>query len=180
MIDPIVSKLPSSGLDSLTSQGEASPLKVGESKFDQVRSRLLSEQPPQVELPPEVKQVSFEQENALRVDLARQLEKSAESPQDLFALRMKRATQRIAQLTDRVNSLPKTPGFEPFRQRLASIDHQYQSAGKLVNSIGQSTNPADLMKAQVQMYQLTENLELMSKVVEQVTSGVKSVLQTQL
>ena len=57
MIDPIVSKLQSGGLDSLTSQGEASPLKVGDSKFDQVRSRLLSDQAPQVELPPEVKQV---------------------------------------------------------------------------------------------------------------------------
>jgi len=32
----------------------------------------------------------------------------------------------------------------------------------------------------LQMYQLSENLELMSKVVEQVTSGVKSILQTQL
>jgi hypothetical protein len=36
------------------------------------------------------------------------------------------------------------------------------------------------MKIQMQMYQLGENLELMSKVVEQVTSGVKSILQTQL
>jgi hypothetical protein len=36
------------------------------------------------------------------------------------------------------------------------------------------------MKVQMQMYQLTENLELMSKVVEQVTSGVKSILQTQV
>jgi hypothetical protein len=37
-----------------------------------------------------------------------------------------------------------------------------------------------MMKVQMQMYQLTENLELMSKVVDQVTSGVKSILQTQL
>lgn len=180
MIDPIVSKLPSSGLDSVAKQGEASPVKVGESKFDQVRAQLLDQQAKQVELPPEVKQVPFEQQNTLKTELARQLEKSNGSPQELFSVRMKRTSQRISQLTTRVNSLPKTPGFEPLRQRLASIDHQYQSAGKLVSSMGQSANPADLMKAQMQMYQLTENLELMSKVVEQVTSGVKSVLQTQL
>jgi hypothetical protein len=181
MIDPIVSKLPSSGLDSLTKPAETTAVKVGESKFDQVRSRLLHEQTAQTNLPPEVKQVSPEQENALRVELTKQTELNGEgSAQQLFAARMLHATQRIEQLTTRVNSLPKTAGFESFRERLASIDSQYQSAGKLVNSIGQSTNPADLMKVQMQMYQLTENLELMSKVVEQATSGVKSVLQTQL
>jgi hypothetical protein len=32
----------------------------------------------------------------------------------------------------------------------------------------------------MQMYQLTQNIELLSKVVEQVSSGVKTVLQTQV
>jgi hypothetical protein len=83
-------------------------------------------------------------------------------------------------LTTRVNSLPKTSAFDPIRSRLTSIDQQYKSAGQLVNSLKNADNPRDLMKIQMQMYQLTENLELMSKVVEQVTSGMKSVLQTQL
>lgn len=180
MINPIVSKLPSKALDSLTKQGDGRLVKVGESKFDQVRTRLLNQQAPRVDLPPEVKQVSFEQQNALKVELTKQLMRGADSTGQFFAGRMKRTSRKIAQLTDHVNSLPKTATFEPFRQRLASIDNQYQSAWKLVNSIGRSSNPADLMKVQMQMYQLTENLELMSKVVEQVTSGVKSVLQTQL
>lgn len=181
MIDPVVSKLPSNGLDSLTKPAESNPIKVGESKFDQVRSRLLKEQASQTNLPAEVKQVSPEQQNALKAEVTKHAEMNGEgSAQQLFAARMKHATERIDHLTTRVNSLPKAAAFEPFRQRLASIDQQYQSAGKLVNSIGQSTNPADLMKVQMEMYQLTENLELMSKVVEQATSGVKSVLQTQL
>jgi len=50
----------------------------------------------------------------------------------------------------------------------------------LLDSLKNTQNPQDLMKIQMQMYQLGENLELMSKVVEQVTSGVKSILQTQL
>ena len=49
-----------------------------------------------------------------------------------------------------------------------------------MNSVKSSESPGDLMKVQMQMYQLTENLEMMSKVVEQVSSGVKSVLQTQV
>jgi len=180
MIDPILSKLPSGGLDSLTQQREKNPFKTGDSKFDQVRSRLLP-QDPQIDLPPEVKQVSSEQQRLLKVELTNHLEvKGASSARQFFGVRMKDATQHISQLAKRVNSLPRTARFEPFRQRLASIDQQYQSAGKLVSSIGQSSNPGELMKVQMQMYQLTENLELMSKVVEQVTSGVKSVLQTQL
>ena len=60
------------------------------------------------------------------------------------------------------------------------MDSQFQSAGQMVNSLRGTESPGDLMKIQMQMYQLTENLELTSKVVEQVTSGVKSILQTQV
>ena len=93
---------------------------------------------------------------------------------------MKRAQDGVQQLSNRVNGLPKTPAFEPFRQRLASIDEQYRATGQLVNSTASSDNPKDLLKIQVQLFQMTENLELMSKVVDQVTSGMKTILQTQL
>ena len=93
---------------------------------------------------------------------------------------MRQAKSRIDHLTSRVNALPKTSAFDPLRQRLTSIDDQFQSAGKLIHSLNGQQSPADLMKVQLQMYQMTENLELMSKVMEQVTSGVKSILQTNL
>jgi tetrahydromethanopterin S-methyltransferase subunit B len=179
MVDPVISNAVGKGLDSVAKQPETSPAKVGESKFDQVRSRLLEDQAAQVKLPPEVKQISPEQQKVLHADLTRQLN-SPGGAQEVFGVRMKRAKEQIHQLNTRVSALPKTPAFEPLRERLASIDKQYQSAGKLVNAIHGSTNPADFMKVQMQMYQLSENVELMSKVVEQVTSGVKSILQTQL
>ena len=181
VIDPVVSKVSSNGLDPSVKPGSTSPAKLGDSKFDQVRSRLLNEQSSQVELPPEVKQISPEQQNALKTELTKHLETNGVgSAQQFLGVRMKQAAQGISQLTNRVNALPKTPAFDPLRQRLAGIDQQFQSTGKLVNSIGQSANPAELLKVQMQMYQMTENVELMSKAVEQVTSGVKSVLQTQL
>ena len=178
MVDPIVGKAVKS-LDSATEQGAAGPAKTGESKFDKVRSRLLDEQAERTEIPPEVKQVSAEQQKALQADLSQRIEKmGTTSPADLFATHLTQAKQGMEHLTNRVNALPKTPAFEPFRQRLASIDAQYQQAGQLLSSLDGGQSPGDLMKIQVQMYQLTENLELMSKVVEQVTSGVKSLLQT--
>lgn len=93
---------------------------------------------------------------------------------------MKRAKIGVDQLAKRVNAMPKTPAFQPLRDRLLSIDNQFQSAGKLVNSIKGGESPQEIMKIQMSMYQLTENMELMSKVVDQVTSGTKSILQTQV
>jgi hypothetical protein len=181
MVDPILSKAAAKGLDSVAKQQEQSPAKLGESKFDKVRSRLLDEQAAGVKLPPEVKQVSLEQKKVLQSDLSRRIEQSGPgAAHRAFGVQMKQAKEGIHQLTTRVNALPKTPAFEPFRQRLASIDNQYQAAGRLLNSIHSSSSPGDLMKVQMQMYQLTENLELMSKVVEQVTSGVKTIVQTQV
>jgi hypothetical protein len=181
MVDPIISKAAVKPFDSVAGQGEGAAQKTGESKFDQVRARLQDQQAQQVEMPPEVKQVSFEQHKVLEANLTKRLSQGdATSPQKIFAPDMKQAKIQANQLTTRVNALPKTPAFEPFRQRLSSIDSQLQTADKLVDSLKGTESPGELMKVQVQMYQLTENLELMSKVVEQVSSGMKSVLQTQL
>jgi len=180
MVDPIVGKAVKS-LDSVTDQGAASPAKTGESKFDKVRSRLQDEHAERTEMPPEVKQVSSEQHKALQTELSQRVEKmGTTSPTELFGPNMAQAKQGIEKLTNRVNALPKTPAFDRFRQRLTSLDAQYQQAGQLVNSIDGKQTPADLMKIQLQMYQLTENVELMSKVVEQMTSGMKNIFQTQV
>lgn len=181
MADPIVSKVPLKSLDTAIDQEKASPAKTGESKFDKIRNELMDQQAQQVEIPPEVKQVSMEQKKVLEADLSNRLKQTGPAPaHQVFAPDIKRATDGIEHLHKRVNALPKTPAFEPFRKRLASIDAQFQQAGQLVNSVKGNASPGDLLKIQVQMYQLAENMELMSKVVQQVTSGVKSILQTQV
>jgi hypothetical protein len=183
MVDPITKSVTSPALDSIAGKGEsgsASP-KTGESKFDKVRSNMQDRQAQQVELPPEVNKVSLAQQQALKADLSQRMTQApTASAQKLFAVDMKRAKEGVQKLTSRVDALPKTPAFQPFRDRLASIDSQFQSSGQLLNSIKSGSSPQDLMKVQMQMYQLNENLELMSKVVEQVTTGMKSILQTQV
>ncbi len=179
MVDPIVSKIPAKSVESVAGQGETGLPKTGESKFDKVRSRLQDEQVQQAQLPPEVKQVSMEQKKVLEADLRKRLSQPG-GAQNVFSVDMNRAKVQVEQLTHRVNALPKTSAFDPLRQRLNNIDTQFQSTGQMVHSLKGTENASELMKVQVQMYQLTENLELMSKVVEQVSSGMKSILQTQL
>src|SRR5215469_2541819 len=172
MVNPIASKVPGRPVDMGAEQGATSPLKTSESKFDQVRADLRDQQARQVQIPPAVEQVSPQQKQALEAQLSARLQQGKNmSAQQLFGVDMKRAKQRVDHLTKQVNALPKTSAFEPFRDRLTTIDTQYRSAGRLVNAVKNSSSPADLMKVQLQMYQLTENLELMSKVIEQVTSG---------
>jgi hypothetical protein len=181
MVDPIVSKTSAKPITNATDDGTASPLKTSESKFDKVRTRLQDEQAQKLQLPPEVKQIPPDQKKVLQAELSTRLEKTkGASAQQVFGVDMKRTKDKVDNLAARVNSLPKTSAFDPIRTRLTSIDSQFKSTGQLLDSLKNTQNPQDLMKIQMQMYQLGENLELMSKVVEQVTSGVKSILQTQL
>ena len=164
MVDSVVGKAAKS-LDSASEQAATGSAKTGESKFDKVRARLLDEQAEGTEIPPEVKQVSTDRQKVLQADLAQRVEKmGTTSPADLFAVNITQAKEGVERLTSRVNALPKTPAFEPLRQRLASIDTQYRQAGELLSSLDGQQSQGDLMKIQLQMYQLTENLELMSKV----------------
>jgi hypothetical protein len=178
MVDPVVSKVITTPASAGTDQSAASPVKVGESKFDKVRAGLQQSQATNINLPPEVKQVSPEQKQVLQADLNNRLKTT--SSQQIFSSEMTNATNSFQQLALRVNALPKTSALDPLRQRLASIDSQFQATGRLVNSVKGTESPAELMKIQMQMYQLSENLELTSKVVDQITSGVKSILQTQI
>ena len=183
MVNPIISNVPGKPVDPGAEPGGglAGPLKTSESKFDQVRARLLDQQAEQVKMPPAVEQVSPEQQRVLQAQLSKRLEGAKRvSAHQLYAVEMKGAKEKVDRLTKQVNALPKTSAFEPFRNRLATIDAQYRSTGHLVNAVKSTASPEEFMKIQMKMYQLAENLELMSKVVEQVTSGMKSILQTQL
>lgn len=158
--------------------GSAAP-KTGQSKFDKVRASLEQKQAQQVEVPPEVKQVSVPQQNALKVQMSNHLAKGSD-PKRVLSTELQQVKHKADMLNKRVSALPKTPAFQPLRDRLLSIDTQFQNAGKLLSSIKGGESPQELLKVQMSMYQLSENVELMSKAVEQVSSGMKNILQTQV
>jgi hypothetical protein len=180
MVDPVAKAVSGNAVGISGEQsGTANVQKTSESKFDRVRAGVGDRAAQQVQIPPEVKQVSPQQQEALKADLSSQVAKGAE-PKQVLGVNLQRTKQGVDALAKRVNALPKTPAFQPFRDRLTSIDSQFQAAGKLVQSIKGGESPQQLLKVQMSMYQLGENMELMSKVVEQVTSGMKSILQTQV
>lgn len=178
MVDAISKAGAGKVLDIAGGQDGTAP-KTGESKFDKVRAGLQEKQAQKVDLPPEVKNVSLPQQNALKAEMSNHLARG-QDPKQVLSVHFQQTKQKVDSLNQRVSALPKTPALQPLRDRLLSVDTQFQNAGKLLNSIKGGESPQELLKIQMSMYQLSENVEVMSKAVEQVSSGMKNILQTQV
>jgi phage shock protein A len=159
----------------------ADGVKAQPSQFDKVAEAVRDRQSGAATLPPAVTGVSDGQKRVLVAELRKKMEQTgAKTPQQLFQRDLNKTGANIDALSKRVDALPKTPTMEPIRTRLASIEKQFQATSGLVSSTATSNSPGDLLKMQVQMYQLTQNVEIVSKVVDEVNSGVKQILQTQV
>jgi len=99
---------------------------------------------------------------------------------ELLAADWKANGAKISHLVERVSALPKTNTFDSIRRRLAELDSQYQNIGSAIDGISASASPEQFLKLQKDVYQISENVGLISKMVDQLTSGVKSLLQTQI
>ena len=180
MVTPIVNKAGAKAMVAAQELGQKTVQKPGLSKFDQVRVNLQNYQPslPQ-KLPPEVTQISAEQKKILESDLRKRLENScSRNPKELFKVDMKKAQSGLESLRRQVSAVPNSPGFDSIRLRLANIESQYRQSGKLLSSLGGMDSPRDFLKLQMEMYKMTQNVEILGKVVEQVNTGIKSVLNT--
>jgi CII-binding regulator of phage lambda lysogenization HflD len=115
-------------------------------------------------------------ESALRQRLAAA---DASHPSQIFAADTNNIGRNLDNLRHAVERLPNESAVNPIRVRLNMLEQQFKESGALIKRVN-GMDPQSLLKVQVQMYELTQNLELLSKVVEQVSSGVKTVLQTQV
>jgi hypothetical protein len=132
-------------------------------------------------VPPEVSKISADQQRVLESDLRRRLQQNPGKPAtEIFRPEIAKSDDSINRLKQKIHALPKGSAFEPLRQRFSNIEGLYKETGKLVQGIDSTYSPAEMMQVQIQMYRLTENLELLVKAVEQTNTGVKTILQTQV
>lgn len=159
--------------------------KQGPSKFDEVRQ---AQQAPPVQsaagaqqIPPLQTQITAEQRKVVEADLRKRLDSSRGiDPKAIFKPDMKSARVEFDALHRKAQAIPPGPAADALKDRLSSLDSQFQDSGKLLDSMTNLTSPGDMLKFQVQMYQFSQNMQLMSNVVEQVTGGAKQLLQTQV
>jgi hypothetical protein len=155
--------------------------KKGASQFDKVRESARQRQVLMPAQLPPVTQISADQKRMLRTELRKKLDQNeVRSPGQLFRTDIQNAHDGVRRLSHKINALPKTPDMEPLRSRFAAIESRYRNSSKMLSKIPNLDSPRDLLQVQVQLYSLTQDIEIVSKVVDQVNTGTKQILQTQV
>jgi hypothetical protein len=157
-----------------------SAAKTAPSKFDSIRSELVQKVASGLKLPPAAVRISAVDRKRLENDLRKRLSgTSSQTPKDVFRVEMKNTRLGIQSLNQAVNKLPAHNAFAPVRDRLTQIEAQFKKSGDLINNM-KDMDPQALLKVQMQLYELSGNIELVSKLVDQASSGIKTVMQTQV
>jgi len=153
--------------------------KTGLSKFDEIRAKLTDQMAVGMKLPPPMV-ISEQQQTMLETALRKRLSgTNASDATQVFGVDMQNTRLSLQNLSRVVNKLPNDTAFAPLRDRLHSIEKQFQNSDELIKRV-KGMDPHHMLKVQVQLYQVSENIELLSKVVDQVSSGVKTIFQTQV
>lgn len=86
----------------------------------------------------------------------------------------------LSELNARAATIKPTSAAESLQTRLDLLNAQFRVLGNHLQESAAKDDPMQLLRLQNDIYQLDEELELVSKVVDQATSGIRSLLQTQL
>lgn len=178
MPEPIVSRSVVSGLTQQQKPSQAEGPSKGGQSFEQVR-QAAEKAPEKIEIPPEATQPTAEVQKAQTAELQKKM-RGATSPQEVFEPDRAKLESDLGKLRKNVEQVKRTPELEPMFSRLEGLERQFQAADVKLKNLGSLDNPRELLQMQMQMYQMTQNFEIVSKVVEQVNSGVKQIVQTQV
>jgi hypothetical protein len=153
--------------------------KSGPSKFDMLRADLNQKLAASAQPPAHVAGIDDQHKKLLENDLRRKLE-TARNPQELFGGDMKQLRTGIADLNRQVARIPDVSAFAPLRERLKSIESDFNASARLLKNTKALDDPKQLLQMQMEIYKLAHNVEIMAKTMSEVASGVKTILQQQV
>jgi hypothetical protein len=179
MADPVISRSVVSKVSTTTGGLEGTTPGRKGPPFEQVRQQLADRPPDKMAMPPAAPQPTAEIKKAQTAELHNKL-KGATTPDQVFGPDMSKLEGELGKLRKGVEKIPKSSEFQPLWNRMEGLEQQFASADKKAKSLGSLDNPRQMLQLQLEVYQLTQNFEIVSKVVEQVNSGVKQIVQTQL
>jgi hypothetical protein len=148
------------------------------SKFEQKRAQLEKRQAENASLSPEVTQISPEQKRILESNLRKRIEQG--NAEGALKVDLRKARTKFEGVSKQVTAAPKTPAFDAVRKRLDGIDAQFQETDKLMKGLDGSESPREMLQIQMKIYKMTQNIEIVTKCVEQSVSGFKTIMQTQV
>jgi hypothetical protein len=177
-MDPVVNKLATTLPDSSSSDASSQPGKSGASKFDKVRSQLKSD--PGNQASPAESASPTTAPGASNDPGASKLQHGATAAPDRIRQSLAAGQHHLARLREGIESTPGASSMQSLQSRLISAEHQYTQLSSAVNSLPPNASPQQWLALQQQAYSMNENIGVLSKMVGQAASGVKSVLQTQV
>jgi pyruvate carboxylase len=86
---------------------------------------------------------------------------------------------RMSLLKETVQGLTKAPDASGIRDYMGRAENMYGDVVKMMNS-NKDLRPGELLALQARMYMISQHIDVMSKVVDQMTGGVKTVLNTNI
>lgn len=168
-IGGIATGAPTSGV-SHQSQG-AQPSTTGGKSFEAVMQQTAGQPTDILHQGSGTSGLTLEQ---LRADLMQRLANPNVSD---FGLSFDQTRLRISALRDGIHGLSPDQRSPDLLTRFSQVENQWMQIEAILNS-DRELSQGELLGLQARMYQLTQNIEILSKVVDQVTSGIKTVLQT--
>lgn len=176
-----VSKLVSQTVANTKATGH-SQAKVSPSKFDQVRAKL--EQPSTSagqRIGQNTGQFSAQDGKRLEAEFKKRLEQVRQRDLDeIFKADLQESKKQVDVIRRELAAQPPSPALEPVKDRLLQVENQFLESGRLLRGLGKLDSPQDYLKMQLEMYRLTQNVELLSKIAGEAVSGVNKVLSTQV
>jgi hypothetical protein len=99
---------------------------------------------------------------------------------DILKPKMDYVGNSLSVLKARIDKVAPATTAESVRNRLELLDSQFSRVGNDLKLTHVEADPMQLLRLQNDIYQIDEQLELLTRVVDQTTSGIRSLLQTQI
>jgi hypothetical protein len=179
MMDPVVNKLTTTLPDASNSDTGGQPGKAGASKFEKIRSQLKENSGDEALSAESASRASSPATSRGGVSVSR-VQHSTAAPPDQVRQNLAASQHHLTRLRERVASAPGSGSLQGLQNRLISIEHQYTRLDSVAKAMPPNASPQQWIALQQQVYSMNENIGVLSKMVGQAASGVKSVLQTQV
>lgn len=180
-MNPVTGNLNAKSPQTFNAPADDQPAKAGASKFDGVKGKLSesssdggsSTQPAQQVDPP----AQADQVRPHKIDSTNG---TANSAQARIRHTLAVSHQHLVRLKQRVDANSNSSSLQGVAKKLTSVANEYHQLDSALQAMPRNATPQQWMALQQKVYNVSENIGTLSNIVNQATSSVKSILQTQL
>lgn len=117
-----------------------------------------------------------------RLDLLQRVGSLPPGAPNIFALlpELLYPRTKLTMLQQAMNGVGNSPKASDVRGQLAKLESEYNQIDSFMKSNKGDLSQGELLFWQQRLYQVTQHVEVMSKVVDQATGGIKTILNTNI